>query len=53
MKEFETPEIEVVMFLSNDVISTSFGENYGGNEGGYEWEAIPSSPASQSDDLPF
>lgn len=51
MKEFETPEIKVVMFKTNDVISTSGG--YGGNEGDIDWEAIPSSPASQSNDIPF
>lgn len=31
MKKFETPEIKVVMFQTNDVISTSSGEGYEGS----------------------
>lgn len=31
MKKFETPEIKVVIFKTNDVISTSSGEGYEGS----------------------
>lgn len=52
MKKFETPEIKVVMFQTNDVISTSSGEGYEGSvdEGGIGSQASAPQPASE---IPF
>lgn len=54
MKKFETPEIKVVMFQTNDVISTSSGEGYEGSvdQGGigYSSAGSASQPASE---IPF
>ena len=47
MKEFETPEIKVVMFKTNDVISTSV-PGYEGNLGEGEWGANSSASGSAS-----
>ena len=53
MKEFETPEIKVVMFKTNDVISTSvpgYEENMG--EGGWGSSA-PGSASQPTMEIPF
>ena len=52
MKKFETPEIKVVMFQTNDVISTSAGEGYEGSaeQGGINPSASASQPAME---IPF
>lgn len=49
MKKFETPEIKVVMFQTNDVISTSSGEGYEGSaeQGGINPLASAPQPASE------
>ena len=55
MKEFETPEIKVVMFKTNDVISTSV-PGYEGNLGEGEWGANSSASGSASQptmEIPF
>nr|MDD5837701.1 hypothetical protein [Eubacteriales bacterium] len=50
MKEFETPEIKVVMFKTNDVISTS---GYEDNIGTGEWPSQPSGDSPSTADIPF
>ncbi|MGN0516319.1 hypothetical protein [Eubacterium sp.] len=54
MRKFETPEIEVVMFMNTEVISTSSGEGYEGSvdEGGIGFSSAGS--ASQPTmEIPF
>ncbi len=51
MKEFETPEIKVVMFKTNDVISTS---GYEDNMGEVEWNSsAPGSASQPTMEIPF
>ena len=49
MKKFETPEIKVVIFKTNDVISTSVGQSYEGSVdmGGINPQDSASQPASE------
>ena len=51
MKKFETPEIKVVMFKTNDVISTSTG--YEGSPDGSEWSLSAGSAPQPLDYMPF
>lgn len=50
MKKFETLEIKVVMFKTNDVISTS---GYEDNIGSGEWTAGSSSASQPAMEIPF
>lgn len=51
MKKFETPEIEVVMFKTNDVISTSTGYEGSVDEGG--WSSQGASASQPAMEIPF
>ena len=51
MKKFETPEIKVVMFKTNDVISTSGYEESKGEVG---WDSsAPGSASQPTMEIPF
>lgn len=56
MKKFESPEINVVKFMNDDVITTSTGDGYGSG-GTYEGDGFYGfslQPASdQGIDVPF
>lgn len=52
MKEFETPEIKVVMFKTNDVISTSGGYEESKGEVGWDSSA-PGSASQPTMEIPF
>lgn len=57
MKKFNTPEINVVKFLNDDVITTSSGEGYSNNETtgnlGNLFGFITQAASDQNADIPF
>lgn len=57
MKKFNTPEINVVKFLNDDVITTSSGEGYSNNETtgnlGNLFGFTTQAASDQNADIPF
>lgn len=56
MKKFESPQINVVKFMNDDVITTSSGGGYASG-GGYDGDGFYGfslqSAAGQNDDIPY